>query len=252
MGFINSVIVMIELEMRRLRHDKTEMYTRMVQPVLWLVAFGPIMSGARSFTGGIPYTDFITPGILIQSAVFVSIFYGLNMVWERENGILKKLLVTPSSRHSIVIGRSMASGIRSIFQVILILPIAWLIGVKFVPNILYFLLAILIIFFSAGGFAAISILVASFFKTRDRMLGVGQAIVFPLFFLSSALYPIESMPDILRSAAVVNPMSYVVNATRSLLITGDLTNLPLDIGVIILFDVAMFSLASAAFRRIIE
>ncbi len=251
MSVLNDIAVMVELEMRRLRHDKTEMYTRMVQPILWLIAFGPIM-GSRVLTNGIPYTDFITPGILIQSAVFVSIFYGLNMVWERENGILKKLLVTPSSRYSIVIGRSMASGIRSTLQVIMIIPFAVLVGVKFVPNPLYFILALIIIFFASGGFAAISILVASFFKTRDRMLGVGQAIVFPLFFLSSALYPVDAMPPALKQIAAVNPMSYVVDAVRSLLITGDLSHLAADMGVIVLFDVIMFSVASVSFRKIIE
>lgn len=251
MGFFNSIAVMVELEMRRLRHDKTEMYTRMVQPILWLVAFGPIM-GSRVLTNGIPYTDFITPGVLIQSAVFVSIFYGLHMVWERENGILKKLLVTPSSRYSIVVGRSMASGVRSILQVLMVLPFAVLIGVKFVPNPLYFLFALVLVFLSSGGFAAISILVASFFKTRDRMLGVGQAIVFPMFFLSSALYPVDSMPPILREVAAVNPMSYVVDAVRSLLITADVSHLAGDVAVIILFDIIMFSAASYSLRRIIE
>lgn len=252
MGFLNTVAVMVELEMRRLRHDKTEMYTRIVQPIIWLLAFGPIMGGMRSLTNGIPYTDFITPGILIQSAVFISIFYGLNMVWERENGILKKLLVTPSSQYSIVVGRSMASGVRSVLQVLMIIPIAALVGVKFIPNPLYFLLALVIIFFASGGFAAISILVASFFKTRDRMLGVGQAIVFPMFFLSSALYPIDAMPPLLKQIAAVNPMSYVVDSVRSLLITGDLTRLPLDLAVIISFNAIMFSLAAISFRRIIE
>lgn len=251
MGFFNSIAVMVELEMRRLRHDKTEMYTRMVQPILWLIAFGPIMS-SRGLANGIPYTDFITPGVLIQSAVFVSIFYGLHMVWERENGILKKLLVTPSSRYSIVVGRSMASGVRSILQVIMILPFAVLIGVKFVPNPLYFLLALVLVFLSSGGFAAVSILVASFFKTRDRMLGVGQAIVFPMFFLSSALYPVDSMPPVLRQIAAVNPMSYVVDAVRSLLITADVSHLAGDVAIIIVFDIIMFSAASSSLRRIIE
>ncbi len=252
MGFINTVAVMIELEIRRLHHDKTEIYTRMIQPILWLVAFGPIMGNMRGLTGGIPYTDFITPGILVQSAVFMSIFYGLNMVWERENGILKKLLVTPSSIYSIVAGRSLASGVRSVLQVLIVIPVAILVGVKFVPNPLHFILAIILIFLSSGGFAAVSILVASFFKTRDRMLGVGQAVVFPLFFLSSALYPIDSMPPILRDFAIINPMSYVVDAVRSLLITGDLAKLPLDITAIIAFDIIMFSVASASFRKIIE
>jgi len=244
---------MIELELRRLRHDRTELYFRAVQPVLWIVVFGPVMSSVRGIpTGGIPYTDFITPGVLIQSTTFLCIFYGLMMVWERDSGILKKLLVTPASRYATVIGRSMASGVRAIFQGLIIVPVALLIGVRFVPNAAYFISAFVIIFFASGGFAAISILVASFMKTRERFMGIGQAIIMPLFFASNALYPVQMMPQPLQYFSAVNPMSYVVDATRGLLITGDLTNLFIDIIAIAVFDTVMFVLASVSFRRIIE
>jgi ABC-2 type transport system permease protein len=247
------MLVMIELELRRLRHDRTELYFRAVQPILWIVVFGPVMSSVKAIpTGGIPYTDFITPGVLIQSTTFLCIFYGLMMVWERDSGILKKLLVTPASRYATVIGRSMASGVRAIFQGLIIIPVALLIGVKFIPNIAYFVSAFLIIFLSSGGFAAISILVASFMKTRERFMGIGQAIIMPLFFASNALYPIEMMPSILRNFSAVNPMSYVVDAVRGLMISGDLSNLPIDVGAIAVFDIVMFVIASISFKRIIE
>jgi len=244
---------MIELELRRLKHDRTELYSRAVQPILWIVVYGSIMGSVRAIpTGGIPYTDYITPGVLIQSTTFVSIFYGLTIVWERESGILKKLLVTPASRYATVIGRSMASGVRAIFQALIIVPVALLIGVKFVPSIAYFVVALLIIFFASGGFAAISIFVASFMKTRERFMGIGQAITFPLFFSSSALYPIEMMPPVLREFALFNPMSYVVDAVRGLIISGDFASLPIDLVAIALFDAIMFVVASVSFKRIIE
>ena len=250
---VRNMLVMIELELRRLRHDRTELYFRAVQPVLWIVVFGPVMSSVRGIpTGGIPYTDFITPGVLIQSTTFLCIFYGLMMVWERDSGILKKLLVTPASRYATVIGRSMASGVRAIFQGLIIVPVALLIGVRFVPNAAYFISAFVIIFFASGGFAAISILVASFMKTRERFMGIGQAIIMPLFFASNALYPVQMMPQPLQYFSAVNPMSYVVDATRGLMITGDLTNLFIDIIAIAVFDTVMFVLASVSFRRIIE
>jgi len=250
---LRNMFVMIELELRRLRHDRTELYFRAVQPILWIVVFGPVMSSAGGIrTGGTPYTDFITPGVLIQSTTFLCIFYGLMMVWERDSGILKKLLVTPASRYATVIGRSMASGIRAIFQGLIIIPVALLIGVRFVPNVAYFVSAFVIIFFASGGFAAISILVASFMKTRERFMGIGQAIIMPLFFASNALYPVQMMPPALQYFSAVNPMSYVVDATRGLLITGDLSNLLIDLVAIAVFDVVLFILASVSFKRIIE
>ena len=250
---LRTFLTMIELELRRLRHDRTELYFRAVQPILWIVVYGPVMSSVRAIpTGDTPYTDFITPGVLIQSTTFLSIFFGLMMVWERDSGILKKLLVTPASRYATVIGRSMASGVRAIFQGLIIIPIALLIGVRFVPNAAYFVLAFAIVFFASGGFAAISILVASFMKTRERFMGIGQAIIMPLFFASNALYPVQIMPQILKDFSAFNPLSYVVDAVRGLLITGDLSNLLLDVVAITIFDVIMFVLASLSFKRIIE
>lgn len=252
-GFMRNVLAMIELEMRRIRHDRTELYSRAVQPILWIAVFGPIMGSVRAIpTGGIPYTDYITPGALIQSTTFISIFYGLTIVWERESGILKKLLVAPASRYSIVIGRALASGIRAIFQALIIIPVALLVGVKFMPSIPNFSLALAIIFASSGGFAATSILIASFMKTRERFMGIGQALTMPLFFASNALYPVSMMPEIMQRIARLNPMSYVVDAVRSLMITGNLTSLSVDLTAIILFDVVMFVIASINFRRIIE
>jgi ABC-2 type transport system permease protein len=250
---LRNILVMIELELRRLRHDRTELFTRAVQPVLWIIVYGPIMSAANAIpTGGIRYTDYITPGVLIQSTTFVSIFYGLTIVWERESGILKKLLVSPASRYATVIGRSMASGVRTIFQALIIVPVALIIGVKFVPNIGYFASALAVIFLASGGFAAISILIASFLKTRERFMGIGQAVTFPLFFASNALYPVTMMPPILKDFSAVNPLSYVVDAVRGLMITGALSNLAIDLTAILVFDVVMFIIASISFRRIIE
>jgi ABC-2 type transport system permease protein len=253
MDSLRTMVVMIELELRRLKHDRTELYTRAVQPILWLAIYGPIMSGINAIpTGGIHYTDFITPGVLIQSTTFVSIFYGLTIVWERESGILKKLLVAPASRYAVVIGRSMAAGVRAIFQALIIVPVALLIGVRFVPNIANFVSAFLIIFFASGGFAATSIFIASFMKTRERFMGIGQAITFPLFFASNALYPVAMMPPILQEFSHFNPMSYIVDAVRALMISGDLTTLPIDLAAIALFDAIMFVVASISFKRIIE
>lgn len=253
MDSLREMLAMIELEMRRLKHDRTEIYTRAVQPILWLVVYGTVMSHVRAIpTDGIPYLDYITPGVLLQSTIFVSVFYGLTIVWERETGILKKLLVAPASRYATVIGRSIASGVRAIFQALIIVPVALLIGVRFVPNLLYFFAALLILFLISGGFAAISILVASLMKTRERFMGIGQALIMPLFFASNALYPIKLMPPVLQYFALFNPLTYAVDAVRGLIISGDVTNLLPDIAAIALFDVVMFAVASISFRKIIE
>jgi ABC-2 type transport system permease protein len=239
---LRVVLAMMELELRRLRNDRTEVYTRAVQPVLWLAVFGLVFSEIHAIpTNGIPYIDYITPGVMLQSVLFVAVLYGLTLVWERDTGILKKLLVAPASRYAIVIGRSMSSGVRAIIQVLIVIPVALLLGVSFIPNPAYFVVALAILFVISGGFAALSIIVASLLKTRERFMGIGQA-----------LYPIALMPHALQVVAVFNPLTYAVDAVRGLMITGNLTLLPLDVAVIALFDILMFAAASLSFRKIIE
>jgi ABC-2 type transport system permease protein len=253
MNSLREMLAMMELELRRLRHDRTEIYTRAIQPILWLVIYGTIMSAIRAIqTGGISYLAFITPGILLQSTVFVSVFYGLTMVWERDTGILKKLLVAPVPRYSTVIGKTIASGIRAIFQAFVIIPVALLLGVRVIAQPFFLLGGIGVLFLVSGGFAAVSILVASFMKTRERFMGIGQAIIMPLFFSSSALYPIKMMPPWLQKAALLNPMTYAVDAVRGLTVSGDLARLRVDVVSILIFDVLMFLAASISFRKIIE
>ena len=250
---IREMLAMIELEMRRLRHDRTEIYTRAIQPILWLGVFGTVMSRFNAIpTGGLPYIDYITPGVLLQSTIFVSVFYGLTIVWERETGILKRLLVAPASRSATVIGRSIASGVRAVVQALIIFPVAILLGVKFIANPLYLLAAFLILFLVSGGFAAISIFVASIMKTRERFMGLGQALIMPLFFASNALYPIDMMPSALQYVAIFNPLTYAVDAVRGLMISGDVSRFTMDIAAIALFDVVVFAVASLSFRKIIE
>ena len=252
-GSAGVISALIELEVRRVMHDRTELYFRAVQPLLWLLVFGYVIGSMHSIpTGGMPYMDFILPGVIIQSATSVAIFFGLVIIWERESGILKKLVAAPCPRFAIVVGRAMAAGVRALFQVIIILPVAVLLGVKVIPDPLCLLGALAVVFISAGGFAGMSILIASILKSRERFVGIGQVIIFPLFFASNALYPIASMPPILQAFSAVNPMTYMVSALRALLITGDLSSLGIDLAAIIAFDLVIFWLAARNFRQVIN
>ncbi|MFA5105368.1 MAG: ABC transporter permease [Candidatus Micrarchaeia archaeon] len=251
--WLRVAFALIELEFRRLMHDRTEIYLRAFQPILWLVLFGPVLGALKAIpTGGVPYIDYIMPGVLIQSTTMVAILFGLIMIWERETGVLKKLVASPSPRMAIVIGRSFAAGVRALFQTIFIIPVALIIGVQVIFNPLYFLLALAVIFVSAGGFAGLSILVASALKSRERFIGLGSAIMFPLFFASNSLYPIEVMPQLIQWFARINPMTYMVSAVRGLMITGDLTGLPADIAAILIFDIVIFAIAAKSFSHIME
>lgn len=253
---IGSIILksyaMAEMEVRKLRHDPTELITRAVQPILWLTIFGQAMSRIRAVpTGGFTYLQFMTPGILAQSVVFISIFYGLSIIWERDMGVLQKFLVTPTPREALVLGKMISAGIRGISQAIIVLFVAAILQVHLHVTFLRVLGVILVIMLGAGFFAGFSMIIASIVKTRERFMGMGQIITMPLFFASNALYPISIMPLWLRFISVANPLSYIVEALRSLLVVGDLTRLPLDICVLAVACLAVTVISALMYPRVV-
>jgi ABC-2 type transport system permease protein len=250
--YVSSVLTLTEFELRKLRHDSSQIWLRSVQPALWLLVFGEVFTKIRAIpTGEVSYLQFMTPGVLAQSVMFVAIFYGITVVWERDLGLLNKLLSTPAPRSTIVLGKALSAGVRGIFQAVAVLILALLIRVKILFNPFSVLGVFMIIILFGMCFASLSMSLAPLFRTRERMMGIGQAITMPLFFASNAIYPISLMPGWLRTIAVINPLSYVVDAMRCLLITGDLSSLPRDILAIATATVALIVLASLSFRRII-
>lgn len=249
---LRSVATIAEFEMRKLRHEPSQIFMRVIQPALWLVIFGEVFSRIRVLPNGSgDYLQFLTPGVLAQSVVFVAIFYGLAVVFERDLGHLPKLLSTPVPRSSIVAGKAFSAGVRSIFQAVIVLILAAVMRVDLILNPISVLGVFLIIILSGMCFSSLSILLASLLRTRERMMGINQALTMPLFFASSAIYPIAVMPDWLKVIAGVNPLSYAVDGMRALLVTGQYSSVPGDLGALILATAVITTLASISFRRII-
>jgi len=250
---VSSAFTIAEMEARKIRHDSTELWMRTVQPALWLLIFGEVFNTIRGLApGGFSYMQYTAPGVLAQSVLFVAIFYGINIVWERDVGLLTKLLSTPSSRTSVVVGKALASGVRGMFMGVMLFALALVIGVnlRFDPIDIAGVFFVVVLF--AMCFACLSMTLASFLKTRDRMMGIGQVITMPLFFASSAIYPISIMPTWLQVIARYNPLSYVVDAMRSMLLTGDYSSLPLDIFVLLVSTALFVSCASIMLKWLIE
>lgn len=218
-GFVSKTLAITELEIRKLRHDFTELITRAVQPVLWLLLFGQVFTRARIIpTGDIAYIDFMTPGILAQSVLFIAIFYGVGLIWERDLGITNKFLVSPTPRAALVLGKALSAGIRSLSQVVIIYSLALLLGVRLNWNPLALAGVLAVVFLGAALFSTFSLIVACLVKTRERFMGIGQVLTMPLFFASNAIYPISIMPEWLQVISHVNPLSYEVDALRALMI----------------------------------
>ncbi len=249
--FLTKSLIFMELELRKVRHDPIDIFVRSIQPALWIIVFGSIFSRIRDIpTGGIPYIQFMTPGILAQSVMFMAIFTGISIVWERDLGQMSKLLAAPVPRSSIAIGKALAAGVRGLMQAATIFALAIVLQIPIIYNPLYIIAVILVVFALGAAFASVSTFIALMFKTRDRVMGVSQVITMPLFFASNALYPISLMPPWLQAVALVNPLSYVVSALRALLITGDLSHLPIDILGVTITTILFIGLSSLAFRRV--
>lgn len=250
---LKKTLIIFEFEVRKLRHDPVEVFVRLIQPILWLVIFGSIFNKYRIIdTGNLSYISYLTPGVMAQSLLFTAIFYGIAITWDKDSGILAKLMVTPTSRSSIVIGKALSAGVRGLLQAIVIVLIALLLGVTFVFGIINIFCIILVIILASTCFACLSIVFASFLRKRERFMGVIQLITMPLFFASNALYPVDLMPQALQYATKINPLFYVVDSLRALLITNDLSNVPMNIGILLLFTVLFVVAGIWGLKRLME
>ncbi len=192
-----------------------------MQPTLWLLVFGQVFTQLHAIpTGQLSYIAFMAPGVLAQSVLFTAIFYGINTIWERDLGIVHKLLVSPASRTALVVGKGAAAAVRGLAQAVIILLLAVLLGVRVRVDPLDLLGVVAAVALGSALFATFSLVIACLVKTRDRFMGIGQVLTMPLFFASNAIYPIAVMPAWLRAVAHVNPLTYLVDALRALMIVG--------------------------------
>lgn len=250
-GFCLDTAAVTEMEARKLAHDPTEVFTRAIQPLLWLLVFGQVFGRLRGIpTGGVPYRDYLAPGIISQSVVFVSIFFGISLIAERDAGVLHKLLVAPIPRTALVLGKSLSAGLRGLVQSGIIFAVATLLGVHFHWGLLNLLGALVTIFLGATVFSGLSMAIACLVRTRERFMGMGQVITMPLFFASNALYPVQLMPAWLKAIAAVNPMSFIVDALRFLLLATP-GRLHLDLAGLLGFAVALVLLGGRLFQRLV-
>lgn len=161
----------MELEVWKLRRDPTELVTRAVQPMLWLLLFGEVFSRIRAIpTGNRPYLDFMAPGILAQSVLFVAIFYGIAVIWERDLGVVHKLMVTPTPRSVLVLGKALSAGVRGLSQAVIIYLLALVLKVGLSWNPLDILGVLLFVLIGAALFSTFSLIIATIVKTRERFM----------------------------------------------------------------------------------
>ena len=240
-------------EMKRYRKSRSGVLIRLIQPAIWIIVIGNTFAGTqpliKSVGYDLSYIEFMTPGVIILTAIFTSIFGGVNTLWDRRYGFMNKALTSPISRSSIALGKMLAISLVSALQASLILGIALAIGVNFVNPLMFIPIMLIVILFSLG-FSGISVAVAATAKSQETFWGIVNFLGMPLFMLSPALFPLELVPDWLAVVAKLNPVTYSVLLIRGLM-TGTIqtVSVVLDLAVISGFVIIMVALASYVFTR---
>lgn len=207
---------MCQRELLRFKGDKIRIVASAAQPVLFLVVLGSGLSdrGGPGLAGSeIDYQTFLFPGALAMSVLFTAMFSAMSIVWDREFGFLREMLVAPVPRSAIVVGKALGGSLVASFQGLIILSLAGVAGVPYHPAMLALLIGeVLLVAFAVSGFGLV---LAARIREMQAFMGIMNLVVMPLFFMSGALYPLGNLPGWLQAVARLNPLTYTVAAMRS-------------------------------------
>ena len=241
-------------ELKRYQKSRSGVLIRLIQPAIWIIVIGNTFSGTQPLIQSVgfqgDYIEFMTPGVIILTAIFTSIFGGVNTLWDRRYGFMNKALTSPISRSAIALGKMSAISLISALQASLIIGIALAIGVTF-PNPLMIVPIMAIVILFSLGFSGISVMVAATAKSQETFWGVINFLGMPLFMISPALFPLELLTDWLATLAKLNPVTYTILLVREMMTGVSEGGIPILLSLVVLFAFVfvMIGLASYVFTR---
>lgn len=249
---LNAIYVIVAREFIKFVRERGRLISTLARPLLWLFLVGGGMSRMVSPDMGIPYMQFIFPGIIGMTILFSSIFSSISIIWDKEFGFMKEMLVAPVSRFSIVVGKALSGTMVSTIQALIILLLFPAIGLKLgITQIISVLFISIILAFCLS---SLGILIATFYENFESFSVIMNFIVMPMFFLSGAMYPVKLLPHILSFFTRINPLTYGIDALKHMvfpdkkLLTHDFP-LSLDIAVIGITSVIFVIIAANVFER---
>jgi len=236
-------------QLKRYFRSKARIFGSIGQPLLFLVALGFGFGPTFAKAGEGDYIQFLTPGIITMSILFTALFSGIEIIWDRQFGFLKETLVAPVSRFEIVIGKTLGGATVAVFQGLIIAIAAMFIGFK--PQDIWTLpLALLIMMLIAILFAALGTAIASVLDDMQGFQLIMNFLVMPLFFLSGALFPLDESPGFIQVIAMINPLSYGVDALRGVFLGVTHFGYTTDLLVLGILTAVVWSIGSYLFSRI--
>lgn len=236
-------------QIKRYSRSRSRIIGAIGQPLLLLLALGYGLGSLFKEAGHGNYVFFLVPGVMAQTVLFSAVFFGINIVFDKQFGFLKETLVAPVSRLKIMLGGALGGATASVLQGVLVFVVSLFLGFR--PyNWALLPVALLVLAMLAVALASFSSGVGAIVNDFQGFQAINQFLIFPLFFLSGALYPLNSAPEFLKIIAAVNPMSYAVDAMRQLLLGTVHYGLKLDFAVLSLTLVILISFAIFQFRKI--
>jgi ABC-2 type transport system permease protein len=250
---LRPIYVICMREFIKFFREKSRLLGTLARPVLWLFVVGNGMSSLIAPQAGFSYLQFIFPGMIGMTILFSSIFSSISIVWDREFGFMKEMLVAPISRLSIVIGKTISGTLISVAQAVIILALIPLLGMQL--TVLQFVEVVLVSVLVSFCITSLGILIAARLTSFDGFNIIMNFLVMPMLFLSGAMYPVTSMPPALKLLTLANPLTYGIDAFKHVLLRngtpplGPEFPLVLDLFVVSAVSVVMLTLAALSFRR---
>jgi ABC-2 type transport system permease protein len=239
----NAIYVIVAREFKKFIREKSRLFSAIARPLLWLFIVGAGISRLVPGTTGVPYTQFIFPGIIGMTILFSSMLSSISIIWDKEFGFMKEILVAPVSRLSIVIGKALSGTIVSTLQAVIILAFFPVIGFKL--GLVEIIAVILICASVSFCISAFGIVLASFYESYESFSVIMNFIIMPMFFLSGAMYPVKLLPGVLRLVARMNPLTYGIDLMKHAIFPHETGRMGPDF--LIMADVMVIILTSAAF-----
>jgi ABC-2 type transport system permease protein len=249
---LRPIYVICVREFIKFFREKSRLLGTLARPVLWLFVVGNGMSALIRPQAGFSYLQFIFPGMIGMTILFASIFSSISIVWDREFGFLKEMLVAPISRLSIVVGKAISGTAISVAQAVIILVLVPFLGIALTA--VQFIEVVAVAVLVSFCITSFGILIAARLTSFDGFNIIMNFLVMPMFFLSGAMYPVSSMPDVLRQLTHINPLTYGIDAFKHVLLRnatpplGPEFPVTLDIAVVITISAVMLTLAALSFR----
>jgi len=239
-------------EMKRFLRIKARVVGSILMPLFFLAFLGLPMSflPVRQIPGldGIGYLDFLAPGIVGMTLLFAGTMSGASVIWDKEFGFLKEVLVAPVNRFSVILGRSLGGMTTAIIQALVIVGISVAMGVK-LSGVSGFFLALVIMILTCAAFTGFGLIIATKLGNLEGFMAIMNLITFPIFLLSGALFPVQIMPSWLKYVMYVNPLTYGVDGLRATLIGISAFPLWLDFTVLLIVCLALATLGSYFFSK---